>query len=403
MRPLRLLHFADAHLGVETYGRFDPVLQMNTRLADFTRRLDDIVSRAIDESVDLVVFAGDAYKSRDPSPTHQREFARRIRRLSEADIPTFLLVGNHDLPAASGRASSLDIYDTLAVPRVTVARSLQTHIIETRAGPLQIVALPWLRRSALLAQAENRAMTAEETRRAIEEHAANFIAASAESLRSDVPAILVAHVSVEGAVFGSERSVLVGDDVALPLSSIARPEFRYVALGHIHKHQVLSNDPPTIYPGSIERVDFGEESDKKGFVIAELGETTTWRFQDLPARRFVTIRARAHELDPTGSIVAAISQADVEDAIVRVMVQAEPDVDARVDYATVRRALDGAAMVAGVHRDVARADRRGIGSEGLEFLKPIDALERYLTAREIPETRRAILRQYAIRLNEAAP
>ena len=101
--------------------------------------------------------------------------------------------------------------------------------------------------------------------------------------------------------------------------------------------------------------------------------------------------------------MAAISQASIDDAIVRVMVQAEPDVDARVDYATVRRALDSAAMVAGVHRDVARADRRGIGSEGLESLKPIDALERYLTAREIPEARRTILRQYAIRLNEAAP
>src|SRR3989442_12329525 len=147
---IRLLHLADVHLGVETFGRIDPATGLNSRLADVAARLDEAIDHAIQTRVDLVLVAGDASRSRDPSPTQQREFAKRIRRLSEAGIPTFLLVGTHDLPAASGRANSLDIYETLGVPNVTVGRSTAIYRIETKAGPFQIVALPGSRRSALL-------------------------------------------------------------------------------------------------------------------------------------------------------------------------------------------------------------------------------------------------------------
>ena len=67
------------------------------------------------------VFAGDAYKTRDPNPTYQREFARRIKKIADAGIPVVLLVGNHDLPAGARRATSISIFDTLAVPNVYVA------------------------------------------------------------------------------------------------------------------------------------------------------------------------------------------------------------------------------------------------------------------------------------------
>ena len=103
---IRLIHLADTHLGVENYGRLDPATGLSSRLSDFLAALDQAVDYAVTQRVDLVVFAGDAYKTRDPSPTHQRELARRIRRLCDAGIPCFLLVGNHDLPNAQSRANS---------------------------------------------------------------------------------------------------------------------------------------------------------------------------------------------------------------------------------------------------------------------------------------------------------
>ncbi|NLE77549.1 MAG: exonuclease subunit SbcD, partial [Chloroflexi bacterium] len=141
---MRLLHFADFHLGTENYGRLDPATGLSGRVLDFLRCLDFLVDTALQESVDLVLFAGDAYKTRDPSPTHQREFALRIRRLAEEGVQVLLLVGNHDMPGATGRANSVDIFHTLAVPNVTVANRLRLHRLETRSGPVQVVTLPWV-------------------------------------------------------------------------------------------------------------------------------------------------------------------------------------------------------------------------------------------------------------------
>src|SRR5436305_10214186 len=112
---MKIVHFADLHIGVENYSRLDPDTGLPSRLLDFLAAFDELVECAIGEQADLVIFAGDAYKSREPSQTHQREFAKRVRRLTQGGIPVFLLVGNHDLPNAISRASALEIFQTLAV------------------------------------------------------------------------------------------------------------------------------------------------------------------------------------------------------------------------------------------------------------------------------------------------
>src|SRR5512133_2631365 len=108
---MKLLHFADAHIDMANYGKHDPETGLPLRVLDFLKSLDTIVDTAISEKVDLVIFAGDAYKDRLPSPTYQREWGRRIIRLSEAKIPTILLTGNHDVSPASGRAHTLQEFD----------------------------------------------------------------------------------------------------------------------------------------------------------------------------------------------------------------------------------------------------------------------------------------------------
>src|SRR5579871_1417804 len=144
---VRLVHLADLHLGTELYGHTDSLTGLSTRMADFTRALDRVVDRAIADDVDLFLFAGDAYKTRDPSPTQQREFALRLRRLHEAGIPIFLLTGNHDMPNAMARATSLDIFGALPLDNLVVASRPGVYDIQTKSGPLQIVAVPWISRS----------------------------------------------------------------------------------------------------------------------------------------------------------------------------------------------------------------------------------------------------------------
>ena len=117
---IKLLHAADIHIGMENYGKLNPATGLSTRLEDFCATLDEAVDRAIGEPADLVVLAGDIYKTRDPTPTHQREFARRVRRLIQADIPVVIVPGNHDIPMSANRATSVDVFRTLELPGVTV-------------------------------------------------------------------------------------------------------------------------------------------------------------------------------------------------------------------------------------------------------------------------------------------
>ena len=133
-QPIRVLHFADIHIGMENYGKIDPETGMNQRVLDFVSRLREIVDYAIEHEADAVIFAGDAFKTRDPNPTYQRAFARQIVRLSKAGIPTVMLVGNHDIPLMEQRASSIDIFATLDVPNIIVARTERLHRIQTKRG-----------------------------------------------------------------------------------------------------------------------------------------------------------------------------------------------------------------------------------------------------------------------------
>jgi exonuclease SbcD len=134
MNSIRLLHLADLHIGVENYGQIDPATGLNGRVMDFLRRLTEAVEFALNNEIDLVIFAGDAYKTREPNSTYRREFSRRIKRLADAGIPVVLLVGNHDLPSQERRASSIEIFRTLEVPNVLVGSHERLHHLTTRRG-----------------------------------------------------------------------------------------------------------------------------------------------------------------------------------------------------------------------------------------------------------------------------
>lgn len=400
---IRLLHFADLHLGVENYGRLDSATGLSTRLMDFLRAYDQVVDYTLENDVSLVVFAGDAYKTRDPSPTYQREFAKRIRRLSAAGIPTVLVAGNHDTPHAAGRATTVDIFATLEVENVYVARKPEATRIETKDGPVQIVALPWVTRSALLAREEYKNKNLEEINQLILDKVTNIvegpdglISQLDPAVSGATPTILTAHATVQGAVYGSERSVMLGQEVILPPSLVKNPVFDYVALGHIHKHQVLNEDPPVIYAGSIERIDFGEEREDKGFVVAEVERgRATWQFVKTDARRFVTVEVDVQSDDPTAEILEAIAAHEIEDAVVRLIIHTPAEKEPLINEGEIRRALAGAFHVAALVKDVERKVRLRLGDQPIEEMTPYQMLERYFQVKQMPPERTKLLLRHA--------
>ncbi len=397
--PIRLLHFADVHIGVESYGRIDAQTGLSSRVRDFLRRMDEMVEYARRNQVDLAIFAGDAFKSQNPNPTFQREFAFRIRDLIEM-CPVVLLVGNHDLPSVEARASSIEIYETLAVPNVTLGRDYTTHIVQTRRGPVLVATAPYPQRSRLL---RNMVIPPNTTIGEIDDLMADQLHYQIDQLAAaaadaDMPRVLTGHFTVAGATFGSERSVMLGRDVMVLLSALNNPVWDYVALGHIHKHQNLTlgreGAPPVIYSGSLERIDFGEEAEDKGFVWVELTRgATTWQFVPVNARPFVTLRVDVRGSgDPTRTVLDAIARHELSDAVVRVQITADPEADLLLRERDIFQALKdaGANHVAAIQRQVERPARLRLGLSP-EGLTPEELLERYFQTKDVPPERIALL------------
>jgi exonuclease SbcD len=406
---LKILHFADLHLGVETYGRLNPETGLSTRLEDFLKALDKVVDYAVENKVDLVLFCGDAYKSREPTQTQQREFAKRIYRLSTNGIPIFLLIGNHDLPNAIGKATTTEIFDTLTIKNVYVSNRPEVHRIPTPSGDVQVVSLPWLRRSALLTKEDTKNLTFEQINQRLQEAMTQVVASKAEELDPELPAVLAAHIWVVGAKVGSESSMTIGQEHALLVSNIIHPAFDYIALGHIHKHQVLNENPPVVYAGSLERLDFGEADDEKGFYLVEItpGEEgkrqVKFDFHPLEGRRFVTVSVKieADDIEPTSTVLKAIVEKSdaIKDAIVRLQLSLPSELEGQIRDGDIREALKEAHYFA-IAKEVRRETRVRLGERAAEEITPAQALKVYLESKKVPAERAKVLQEYGERLIE---
>lgn len=408
---MRLLHFADLHLGMENYGSFDTRTGLSTRVRDYLRVFDQVVDYAIAEQVDAVLFAGDAFKNRDPSPTIQREFAKRVHRLASAGLPAVLLVGNHDLPSVEIRATALDIYQILDIPGVVVARKPDLITLETRSGPLQVGALPWLTRQNLLTPEEQRNPDRLAVTRRMAEQISSLLDDLVQSIDPSIPAVLLAHLSIEGAKLGAEQSIMLGEDLVVGSDELRASAFDYVALGHIHQHQVISAHPPTVYSGSIERIDFGEESEDKGFVTVDIEAAadgrreTSFEFHPVDARRFVTLRVKATDEEPMEDVRSEVERhaSQIKGAIVRTFIALPPEREALLRVEDVRRLLleTGATYVAKIARDVDLQTRPRVEIDDHETLDPIVMLDKWLGLRNLSADQRRKVLEAGTRLIQA--
>jgi len=384
---IKILHLSDIHMGSGfSHGKTNPATGLNTRLEDFVGTLAKCIDRAINEPVDLVLFGGDAFPDATPAPFVQEAFANQFRRLVDAEIPTVLLVGNHDQHSQGQGGASLSIYRTLGVPGFIVGDRLQTHLIQTRHGAVQVITLPWLTRSTLLTRPETEKLSLAEVNQLLIDRLEPALEGEIRRLKPEVPTVLLAHLMADNANLGAERFLAVGKGFTIPLSLLIKPCFDYVALGHVHRHQNLNkaNNPPVVYPGSIERVDFSEEKEEKGFVLVNLEcHSAEWEFCPLPVRTFITIEVDISEAeDPQAVLLKAIKKKDIQDAVVRLIYKLRSEQIEQIDNASIHQVLRDAhnyTIQAELISQLARPrlPELGVGSS----IDPIDALKTYLDSR----------------------
>ena len=328
---MKVLHFSDLHIGYERYSKTtDLKTGLDDRIVDFLNVFDELIDYAINEDVDLVLFAGDAFKTRNPTPTHLREFSKRLLKLTDNDIPVVLVVGNHDIPAIKQRATSLDIFPTMNIDKVTVIDKLKLYTVDTKNnGPIQIIGLPWPRFGTFTTniRKSNPKIKVEEITKSVVDLFDSNISKELTKVDKKLPCIFTGHLSVMEAKTSTETLMSITNDPLLSSQFFIKPEFEYVGLGHIHKDQVLNENPPVVYSGSLERVDFGEKNDEKGFYIIDLdlkkpqgNRLASYKKIKVNARAFneIKIKVPKNELYPNKYIEQILNAEQIENAIIRI-------------------------------------------------------------------------------------
>jgi exonuclease SbcD len=331
---------------MENYGLTDPKTGLNSRLLDWNRSFEELIDHAISTPVDAVLFTGDAFKTRDPNPTYQNAFFKGLKKIAGAGIPIIAIPGNHDLPLAPSKKSALETLATLKVPHIHFSKKIDLIKIPVAKTTLQIVTLPFIYKLNICQPSEIRGLSAQKLNQILSQRLENLVSLQVAKMKRNQPRIVMAHLSVEKAVLGSEQMIGFGQDLLLSESFLKNLAVDYIALGHLHKYQTVLTKPLAIYPGSLERIDFSEEKENKGFV--EINFTplkTDWRvkarFIPTQARKFLTLRISLakKEKDPMTEIIKQIKEADIRETVLRIIIKATDQQARKINELEIRGAV----------------------------------------------------------------
>ncbi len=400
---IKFIHTADIHFGMENYGKIDPKTGIHSRLLDFERSLNTCIDYAIKHDVDFFMFSGDAYKTATPSPTQQKLLMRCFMRLYKAKIPVVIVVGNHDNPLSFGKANSLDIFACLPIDGFHLFAKPDSLLLQTKSGPIQIVGIPWPNRHNIALKEDYYVQSATDITEQISQALAQIITKLAAKLDPTLPAILAGHLTVTNGVFsGSERKAIYGNDPVLMPSQLAIPPFDYVALGHLHRFQNLNKGGiPIIYSGSIDRVDFGERKEEKGFCVVSINEDKkcSFEFIELATRPFIQIDVILEEdIEQTSQILIALKKYNLKDAIVKITYKLNGSMTDEVDVKKIQLACSHSMYLVAIIpiRDLqTRSYRSSVSSEmDLETL-----LKNYFLSKENLKSRSKSLIEKTLQLH----
>ncbi|EAE7073677.1 exonuclease SbcCD subunit D [Listeria monocytogenes] len=241
MKEIQFLHMADLHLDSPFIGLSTLPQPLFSAIQESTfQSLERITTVAIKEAVDFVLIAGDIYDSEDQSVRAQARFAKEMKRLEAANIPVFMIHGNHDFIEKHK--------EKLALPSNVHVFSEQVEVMSHKTATgvsVNIYGFSYNERHIRSSRVGEYKIQGD----------ADF------------------HIAL---LHGSEVSSSEEHDVYAPfrVQEISRKGFDYWALGHIHKRQLLAESPSIYYPGNIQGRN-RKESGEKGASIITLSEAST--------------------------------------------------------------------------------------------------------------------------------
>lgn len=255
---MRILHTSDWHVG-RTFHGVD-------LLADQAAVLDAVARLVAERGVDVVVVPGDVYDRAVPSADAVTVCNRAFEAIRAAGAVIVATSGNHDSPARLGAGAAFAAAGGLHL--MTRVGEVATPVVVTdEHGPVAFYGIPYLEPETTRAElGVPSARTHADILDAAMSRVRADLAARAEA-GAPARAVVLAHAFVVGgAATGSERSISVGG--VETVSSSAFDGVDYVALGHLHSPQTLTER--VRYSGSPLPYSFGERTHRKAVWIVDL-------------------------------------------------------------------------------------------------------------------------------------
>lgn len=259
---MKIITFADAHIGISTYSTIDPKTNLNTRVLDSLNGIDQIINYAEENNIKYILFAGDMFKNALPSPTLVREINKRIKASAEKGIKWIIQDGNHDVSPLETAKSALDPLSTLKVENVEHTRFEKTYMIDNN---IRVLVLPTY-------------TTQEEVENILSKY------------NDNIKTIVMGHFTSLNAKLNDW--LIASNEDAIDIKIFQKPNILAVVLGHLHKHQILNTNPLSYYCSSTIRTDFNEEHDKKGFVVLDIDNNynVSYIFKEIKTQEFLSVK-----------------------------------------------------------------------------------------------------------------
>jgi len=282
---MRFFHLADLHLGFP--------IKDNEDNFDYYTSLEFVVKKAEEYKIDAVVIAGDVFDSRDPDAKIQALFAKFVRDLTARGISVLLITGNHEGAPYREKSIHLDVYNNLKLKDVYISKKPEVITIKG----INFITLPYPFKANLFVKEEYRNKPLNEQLSLLHAKLLEAFSDVVSSVNKRDKNVVVAHIPVLEGQIGSERNLIryadISSDLSFSIEELDKEFVLYYALGHLHKHQEIISKKyshPFVYAGSLDRLDFGEEKDEKGFYFVEIDSKVTYEFIENPyARKFYTI------------------------------------------------------------------------------------------------------------------
>ena len=290
---MKIITFADAHIGISTYSTIDPKTNLNTRVLDSLNGIDQIINYAEENNIKYILFAGDMFKTALPSPTLVREINKRIKASAEKGIKWIIQDGNHDVSPLETAKSALDPLSTLKVENVEHTRFEKTYMIDNN---IRVLVLPTY-------------TTQEEVENILSKY------------NDNIKTIVMGHFTSLNAKLNDW--LIASNEDAIDIKIFQKPNILAVVLGHLHKHQILNTNPLSYYCSSTIRTDFNEEHDKKGFVVLDIDNNynVSYIFKEIKTQEFLSVKMDlVGEDDAQANVMAYLNhiKKDLIDKVVRV-------------------------------------------------------------------------------------